>query len=109
MWLTSKSLIQRRLENAALLCFQSFTTVSNRPPLSIRTAQKAKSALSVTSARTLLLTKQSSDCQISVSQPLPNCQKKMTTEWACRICVRPSKPPASTAEAALILGLLPPG
>ena len=101
--------IQRRLENIILLCFQSFTAISNRPPLSIRTAQKAKSALSVTSARTLLLTKQSSDCQISVSQPLPNCQKKMTTEWACRICVRPSKPPASTAEAALILGLLPPG
>jgi hypothetical protein len=68
MWLTSKSLIQRRLENAALLCFQSLTATSNRRPLSIRSGQKLKSALSETTAGTLFTIIQSLNCPTTLPQ-----------------------------------------
>jgi hypothetical protein len=59
---------QRRLETSPSLCFQSLRPISNRHLLSIRTAQKSKSALSATSAGTLFLAKPSSNCTTRLLQ-----------------------------------------
>jgi hypothetical protein len=60
--------ISATLETSPSLCFQLLTPISNRYPLSIRTAQKAKSALSVTSAGTLCSINQSLNYQLSILQ-----------------------------------------